>query len=104
MSEKLYCGKYNCPNCSGDGCAACDNEGTVIVETPLEDKLPDDPIYTWVDRQNHGCQKVLSKRPLEFCGNTPTEEYDLAVKYNGEIVTGSAQFCDECEPPAEHRA
>lgn len=45
------------------------------------------------------CQTVTSKDPLEYCGNEPAEEYDLEFEHEGEIVTGSAYFCEEHEPP-----
>jgi len=50
------------------------------------------------------CQNVVSREPLEYCGNEDATEYDLAVPIDGEEKTGSAYFCDECEPPAEHKA
>lgn len=50
------------------------------------------------------CQNVVSKDPLEYCGNEETEQYELEVDYTDETATGTAWFCPECEPPEEHRA
>lgn len=50
------------------------------------------------------CQNIVSKEPLEYCGNEDTEQYDLEVPYEGGTATGSAYFCDECKPPEEHQA
>ena len=55
-----------------------------------------------------GCQAIVSDPEagdgIEYCGDTPTEEYELAVPYDGRVATGSAEFCDGHEPPEEHKA
>ena len=50
------------------------------------------------------CQNVVSTDPIEICGNEPAEKYELEVPYEGGVATGSAYFCDECEPLEEHKA
>ena len=48
---------------------------------------------------SESCQSVVSKDPLEYCGNEPAELYQLEFEHEGETVTGTAHFCENHEPP-----
>jgi len=48
---------------------------------------------------SESCQNIVSREPLEYCNNEPATEYDLTIDTEDGVYTGSAYFCDDCEPP-----
>jgi len=45
------------------------------------------------------CQNIVSKDPLKYCENEPAQEYELEFEHEGDTVSGTGHFCEQCKPP-----